>query len=54
MTPKEKILDIIQKQLKRNLSYWEYCIIYEFIDKCSLSEFEKLKDLEYDLSDNKD
>jgi hypothetical protein len=54
MTPKEKILDIIQKQLLRDISYWEYCIIYEFIDKCSLSEFEKLKDLEYDLSDNKD
>ena len=28
--------------------------IKEFISKCSISDFEKLKDMEYDLSQNKE
>jgi hypothetical protein len=31
---------------------YQFVVIKEFISKCSLSDFEKLKDMEWDISHN--
>lgn len=44
----DKISEVVD-----NASWYEYEVIKEFISKCGVSEFEKLKDLEYDISVSK-
>ena len=45
----QKIKDIINDP---NIMESQISAITEFISKCSLLQFENLKDLEYDLSEN--
>ncbi len=46
----QKINDLFKDRYYLSISDFE--LIKLFISKCSLSDFEKLKDLEYDLSIN--
>lgn len=49
-----KIYDIIDPLDDRfELTYDELYAIKDFISKCSISDFEKLKELDYDLSTTK-
>lgn len=44
-----KIVDIF---IKTEIGETEIDTVRYFISKCSISDFEKLKDLDYDLSQN--
>ena len=50
----QNIIDIFKNSnpsmYPTNIGFLDIQLISKFISKCSLSEFEKLKDLEYDLN----
>ena len=45
----QKIIEIYGKP-----TGYQFTVIAEFISKCSLSDFEKLKDLEYEMDQTKE
>lgn len=51
MTPKEQLHAKIKEVWGSSPSGYQYQVILEFIDKCSLSDFEKLNDLKYDADE---